>query len=145
MLPVESKGEKKRRGGSGGGAEWGGRGAGLLGGIMVTTAGTAVAAAQYHWKIGHIRPTGTDVDKDVNWLVEKIKEESGGRIEIDIFPASQLGDYTVVQERVSMGAIEMQLACLGATVSKAPKRTAAPSLATNNEESENHLGPERVI
>ena len=126
-------------------AKWLVLGTALLVAIMVTTAGTAVAAAQYHWKIGHIRPTGTDVDKDVNWLVEKIKEESGGRIEIDIFPASQLGDYTVVQERVSMGAIEMQLACLGTTVSKALNLTAAPYLATNYEEAEKLFGPEGVV
>ena len=145
MLPVNSKDKKKKKGGNGMRAKWLVLGTALLVAIMVTTAGTAVAAAQYHWKIGHIRPTGTDVDKDVNWLVEKIKEESGGRIEIDIFPASQLGDYTVVQERVSMGAIEMQLACLGTTVSKALNLTAAPYLATNYEEAEKLFGPEGVV
>jgi len=115
-------------------------GTALLVAIMVMAAGTAVAA-QYQWKIGHIRPTGTAIDIDVNWLVDKIKEDSGGRIVIDIFPASQLGDYTVVQERVSMGAVEMQLACVGTTVSKALNLTAVPYLATNYEEAEALYGP----
>lgn len=114
--------------------------AALLVAIFALSTGVAVAA-QYQWKIGHIRPTGTEIDRDVNWLVEKIKEESGGRIVIDIFPASQLGDYTVVQERVSMGAIEMQLACLGTTVSKALNLPAAPYLATNYEQAEKLFSP----
>jgi TRAP-type C4-dicarboxylate transport system substrate-binding protein len=125
-------------------AKWLVLAAALLVAVMAASAGTAVAA-QYQWKIGHIRPTGTEIDRDVNWLVEKIKEESGGRIVIDIFPASQLGDYTVVQERVSMGAIEMQLACLGTTVSKALNLPAAPYLATNYEQAEKLFSPGGVV
>jgi len=80
---------------------------------LLSLFGDAAEAPTYHWKIQHIRPIGTTIDKDVNWLVDQIKERSNGRIIIDIFPASQLGDYTVVQERVGMGDVEMQLACLG--------------------------------
>ena len=67
-------------------AKWLVLGTALLVAVMVTATGTAVAAAQYHWKIGHIRPTGTDVDKDVNWLVEKIKVRRKDRYRL---PASQ--------------------------------------------------------
>ena len=102
--------------------------------LFVMLTGVAFAEKVYHWKIGHIRPTGTEIDRDVNWLVEKIKEESKGRITIEVYPASQLGDYTVVQERVSMGAVEMQLACLGTTVSKSLNLPAAPYLVTNYDE-----------
>lgn len=121
-------------------AKWLIIGAAVLVTVIAAVSGTALAA-DYQWKIGHIRPTGTEIDRDVNWLVEKVKEESGGRIVIDVFPASQLGDYTVVQERVSMGAIEMQLACLGTTVSKALNLPAAPYLATNYEEAEKLFSP----
>lgn len=116
----------------------------LLVAAITVTAGAALAA-EYQWKIGHIRPTGTEIDRDVNWLVEKVKEESGGRIVIDVFPASQLGDYTVVQERVSMGAIEMQLACLGTTVSKALNLPAAPYLATNYEQAQKLFSPGGIV
>ena len=67
-------------------------------------------AENYQWKIQHARPTGTPVDKDVNWMVEQLKERSEGRISISIFPAGQLGSYELVQERVGMGEIEMNLA-----------------------------------
>ncbi len=108
--------------------------------ILAVTAGTALAA-EYEWRIGHIRPEGTEIDRDVKWLVEKIKEESDGRIVFEVYPASQLGDYTVVQERCSMGAVESQLACLGTTVSKELNLPAAPYLATNYEEAKVLFGP----
>ena len=73
----------------------------------------AAPAPAYSWKIAHIRPTGTDIDKDVTWLVDKIYEDSGGKIVIGIYPAASLGDYLVVQERVMLGDVEMQLACVG--------------------------------
>lgn len=91
-------------------------------------------AADYQWKIQHIRPTGTAIDNDVNWLVGQLKERSNGRIIIDIFPASQLGDYTVVQERVGLGDIEMQLACLGTAMDIKIMIQSLPYIAINWEE-----------
>lgn len=85
-------------------------------GPATTATVTAPAPAPkptYRWKLQHIRPTDTAIDLDVHWLVDKINQDSGGRIVIDIYPAGQLGDYSVVQRRVSAGDIEMQLACLG--------------------------------
>lgn len=101
---------------------------GLLG------AGTGFAADKYHLKIGHIRPEGTAVDKDVKWFMEKVTEESDGRITFDMYPASQLGDYTVVQERCSMGDVDMYLACLGTTVDKRIGIYITPYLVKNWEE-----------
>jgi TRAP-type C4-dicarboxylate transport system substrate-binding protein len=89
------------------------------------------AAPQYKWKLAHIRPAGTAIDKDVHGLVDKLAKESGGRIVIEVYPASQLGDYTVVQERVSLGAIEMQVGPLGTTVDKRLNLPNAPYLAKN--------------
>jgi TRAP-type transport system periplasmic protein len=94
------------------------------------------AAANYQWKIQHIRPVGTAIDKDVNWLVDQLKERSDGRISIDIYPASQLGDYTVVQERVGLGDIEMQLACLGTGMDKGLMIQSLPYIVSNWEEAQ---------
>jgi TRAP-type C4-dicarboxylate transport system substrate-binding protein len=91
-------------------------------------------AANYNWKIQHIRPTGTAIDKDVNWLVDQLKEKSNGRIVIDIYPAAQLGDYTVVQERVGLGDIEMQLCCLGTAMDKRLMIQSLPYIVSNWEE-----------
>ena len=98
--------------------------------LLLAQAGAADAAApQYKWKFAHIRPAGTAIDKDVRAFADRVAKESGGRIVIEIFPASQLGDYTVVQERVSLGAIEMQVGPLGTTVDKRLNLPNAPYLA----------------
>ena len=115
----------------------------MLFGVMF--AGTTFAAQEHHWKIAHIRPPGTEIDNDTKWFVDKVKEETNGRIVIDVYPASQLGDYTVVQERVSVGAVEMQIACIGTTVSKELQINTAPYFATNWEEAEHLYGSEGIV
>jgi len=102
-------------------------------------------AANYHWKIQHIRPTGTAIDKDVNWLVDQLKERSNGRIVIDIYPAQQLGDYTVVQERVGLGDVEMQLACLGTTMDKRLMIQSLPYMASNWKEARKLYGRDSTL
>jgi len=59
------------------------------------------------WKVSHVRPQGTAIDNDLKWFSDTIKEESGGKIKVKIYAASALGDYTVVQERVGLGAVDM--------------------------------------
>ncbi len=103
--------------------------------VVVLGAGVCAAAPKkYHWKIGHIRPEGTAIDKDVKWFVEKVNKDSDGRITFDIYPTNQLGDYTVVQERCSMGDVDMYLACLGTTVDKRVGIYVTPYLVKNWEE-----------
>ena len=100
-----------------------------LASLALAFASADAATPQYKWKIAHIRPAGTAIDKDVHGFVDRVAKESGGRIVIEVYPASQLGDYTVVQERVSLGAIEMQVGPLGTTVDKRLNLPSAPYLA----------------
>ncbi|MEE4242195.1 MAG: TRAP transporter substrate-binding protein DctP [Desulfopila sp.] len=58
-------------------------------------------------KISHVRPQDTAIDKDLRWFSDKLTEASGGKMKTKIYPASALGDYTVVQERVGLGAVDM--------------------------------------
>ncbi len=58
-------------------------------------------------KISHVRPQDTAIDKDLRWFSEALDEASGGKVKTKIYPASALGDYTVVQERVGLGAVDM--------------------------------------
>ena len=76
----------------------------LLLAVVVGLAGSAQAAT---WKLSHVRPQDTAIDKDVHWFANAAKEATGGKIQIKIYPANALGDYTVVQERVGLGAIDM--------------------------------------
>ena len=78
--------------------------------LIVLLASVALVASSVQaktWKISHVRPQDTAIDKDLRWFSDTIKETSQGKIKTKIYPASALGDYTVVQERVGLGAIDM--------------------------------------
>lgn len=82
------------------------------------------------WKLGHVRPEGTSTDVDAKAFVEAVSKNSGGKLKINIYPSSQLGNYTVVQERVSVGDVEMQLAPFGTNVTKGLGVTSIPYLVS---------------
>ncbi len=97
-------------------------------------ASPGAAAPKYTWKLSHVRPQDTAIDKDVNWFANKVFEDSKGQIKIEIFPASQLGDYTVVHERISVGAVDMACQPPGVAADKRINILNLPSLVTNWEE-----------
>jgi TRAP-type C4-dicarboxylate transport system substrate-binding protein len=99
--------------------------------LVLSVSVNSFAVGKYHWKIGHVRPEETAVDKDTKWLVEKINQDSGGRITFDIYPANQLGDYRVVQERVSFGDVEMYIGPFGTETDKRLNLPATPYLVKN--------------
>ena len=47
-----------------------------------------------------------------------MREATYGRIDIRIYGSSQLGDYTVVQEKVSLGSVEMSCESVSTQVDK---------------------------
>lgn len=77
--------------------------------IAAATAVMALSSAvtAQTMKLSHVRPQGSTADTDVRALATELAKVSG--IKIEVFPANALGDYTVVQERVAVGAIEMAL------------------------------------
>lgn len=45
----------------------------------------------------------------MNEIAKEIGEKSGGRIEVKVYPANQLGDYTLVHQELIKGTIDMAL------------------------------------
>lgn len=88
------------------------------------------------WKLGHVRPTDTSTDEDAVRFKDAIADASDGKIAVEIYPSSQLGDYSVVQERIGMGDIEMQLAPAGTSVDKALGIASTPYLTTSWDEAQ---------
>lgn len=78
----------------------------------------ADAFAQKAFKLGHARPAGSPDDVAMKAFADAVAKGTNGRLKIEIYPASQLGNYTVVQERVGIGDVEMQLAPFGTNVTK---------------------------
>lgn len=76
--------------------------------ILATTLAAGLSAADAATlKLSHVRPQDTAIDNDVKVFAEDVSAATDGRVKIRIYPANALGDYTVVQERVGLGAIDM--------------------------------------
>lgn len=60
-------------------------------------------------KIAHVSQEGVPIDLASNRLGEMLKEKTGGRITVDVFPASALGNNTELLEQLQMGTLEMAI------------------------------------
>lgn len=63
-------------------------------------------AADFTYKFGHDDPATSPVSLRLTEAVAKIKDESGGRMEIQVFPDSQLGSSTAMMTQLRSGAIQ---------------------------------------
>ena len=64
-------------------------------------------AAEFSWRYANNVVVAHPVNAQLAKAVDKIRDESGGRIEIQIFPNNQLGGDTAVLSQLRAGAIEM--------------------------------------
>lgn len=87
-------------------------------------------------KLSHVRPQGTTADTDVRAFADAVGAGTNGALKFDIFPANALGDYTVVQERISVGAVEMALQPIATGANRRLQIALLPYLATNWEEAQ---------
>ncbi|WP_370872544.1 TRAP transporter substrate-binding protein [Paenibacillus zeirhizosphaerae] len=71
-------------------------------------AGTAGqgGAATYNFRLAEAHPADYPTTKGDMKFAELVKEKSGGRITIDVFPSAQLGEEKSAIEQVQLGAIE---------------------------------------
>ncbi|WP_175562213.1 TRAP transporter substrate-binding protein DctP [Clostridium magnum] len=83
------------------------------------------------WKLGYIRPEGTRTDTSAKNFAADVEKQTEGRVKIELYPNSELGDYSLVQERVGMGDVQMQLASVGQTVDKTLGIQTAPYIVSN--------------
>lgn len=87
--------------------------------ILSALSGIAFSAEKsYTWKIAHIRPQGSTIDKELKRFADDVKKATDGRITINIYGANQLGDYTVVQEKIGLGSVEMGCMSMSTAVDK---------------------------
>lgn len=60
-------------------------------------------------KIAHVSQEGVPIDVASKKLGEMLSEKTGGRITVDVFPASALGNNTELLEQLQMGTLEMAI------------------------------------
>ncbi len=90
----------------------------LCGAVLCILLQISTAQAERLWKIGHVRPAGSVIDVDVHTFIENFSKDSKEKIDFTVYAANKLGDYSVVQERVSLGEVEMYVGPFGTTVDK---------------------------
>ncbi|KIC20402.1 TRAP transporter substrate-binding protein DctP [Leisingera sp. ANG-Vp] len=71
---------------------------------------TALAAsAETTLRLSHLSPPESDMDRWAHEFASRVATETDGRIDVRIFPASQLGDWEEVYEQLSQGAVDLAI------------------------------------
>lgn len=116
--------------------------------LVATMAGALLAALPAQattLKISHVRPQETVVDKDIKQLNEDLKAATEGDLKLRIYAANALGDYTLVQERISVGAVDMALQPASTSVDRRMQISTLPFLASDWQQAQAIYGPNAPI
>jgi TRAP-type C4-dicarboxylate transport system substrate-binding protein len=96
-------------------------------------------------KISHVRPQGATIDLEVKDLSAALSEATNGELDLNIFAANALGDYTSVQERISVGAIDMAVQPAGTAADRRIQISSFPYMAENWAKAQAVYGPGGII
>ncbi|HRY24003.1 MAG: TRAP transporter substrate-binding protein DctP [Geminicoccaceae bacterium] len=96
---------------------------GLLAAALLAGTALPTNAAEYVLKYGHPGPVGPDSDDHVagEFLKYFLETQSNGRIEVQIFPGSQLGSFREMVEQVNANTLEVAHTALGGLVGFMPE------------------------
>src|SRR6478752_7425763 len=72
---------------------------------LVLMAGPAGAQTKLKW--AHVYEVAEPYHTEALWAAEEIKKRTGGRYEVQVFPASQLGNENQVNEGLGLGTVDM--------------------------------------
>jgi tripartite ATP-independent transporter DctP family solute receptor len=67
----------------------------------------ATALAQTKLKWAHVYEIAEPYHTEAVWAAEEIKKRTGGKYQIDVFPASQLGNENQINEGLGLGTVGM--------------------------------------
>ena len=73
---------------------------------LVLLLGTCVVGADYTMTIGHSQPEGHPRDLALHFFEEIVEKASDGAIDVEVFPAGQLGTEAEVMEAVQLGVVQ---------------------------------------
>ena len=85
------------------------------------------------WKFSHTRAEGTDNDIMANKFADSLTGAIDG-LKIEMYPNNQLGDYTVVQEAVGLGEVQLMLGSMSNGVDPTLSVQIAPYLVNTWDE-----------
>ncbi|TMV03397.1 C4-dicarboxylate ABC transporter [Ruegeria sediminis] len=105
----------------------------------------ASVASAADLKMSHVRPQDTTIDVELRAFAANVAEATGGDVNIEIFPASALGDYTTVQERISVGAIDMATQPAASAADRRMQISSFPYLANNWDQARKIYGEDGAV
>lgn len=83
----------------------------LAGAVLALVAALGIASepasAQTTLRLGNVQPPGMIVQQGLQRFADLVAERTDGKVEIQIFPASQLGTEQEILEGVQLGTIDM--------------------------------------
>ncbi len=86
-----------------------------------TALAVAPAAAQTKLKWAHVYETSEPFHKWSVWAADEIKKRSNGRYEVSVFPASQLGKETDINQGLQLGTVDMIISGLSFAARTTPR------------------------
>lgn len=104
-----------------------------------TPSGTAnYTGPSYTLTLGHVIADGTPTDEGADKFAQLVDEASGGKIKIEVYPNSALGDNRAMLESVQQGTIDMVLPAVAnlAAFTSSTKLFDMPFLFENDEHAE---------
>lgn len=118
--------------------------------FLIGTAATALmalssVATAADLKMSHVRPQDATIDVELRAFSEAVAEATGGDVTINLFPASALGDYTTVQERISVGAIDMATQPAATAADRRMQISSFPFLAASWDDARAIYGPDGPV
>ena len=73
--------------------------------IVAAVAGPACAQTKLKW--AHVYETGEPYHTEALWAAGEIKKRTNGKYEIEVFPASQLGNENQLNEGLGLGTVDI--------------------------------------
>ncbi|BAT59653.1 sialic acid-binding periplasmic protein SiaP precursor [Variibacter gotjawalensis] len=75
--------------------------------LVASVLSVAPAMAQTKLKWAHVYETNEPYHTDALWAAEEIKKRTNGKYEVQVFPASQLGNENQINEGLGLGTVDM--------------------------------------
>jgi tripartite ATP-independent transporter DctP family solute receptor len=91
----------------GGGADGGSADAGSA--AVAGSGATADKDASYTIRVGHVEAEGSYLHKSLLEFEKFMEEGSDGRVDVQLYPNSELGDDATVLQSIQMGSVEMSI------------------------------------
>ena len=91
--------------------------------LLFLGAASREADAQTKFRFGHDQPVGSMYDEGHQALKRLVADKTGGKVQVDVFPAAQLGSEVAMIEGVRIGSVD------GAVIHVANASTVIPELA----------------